>query len=136
VDLCLDAGVNLVDTANVYSAGQSEEIVGQVMKGRWERALIATKVRMPMGKGANDHRGQYFGGEERTAFAQDVESGLEFDTGAHAHVEHGKDGQRAGEQRSGERAEELAGPGAKACGPPRRATGRSSSRRVSLPAAA
>ncbi|GAB2998206.1 aldo/keto reductase [Amycolatopsis acidiphila] len=54
VDLCLDAGVNLIDTANVYSGGLSEEIVGQVMRGRWDRALIATKARMPMGKGAND----------------------------------------------------------------------------------
>jgi aryl-alcohol dehydrogenase-like predicted oxidoreductase len=54
VELCLDAGVNLIDTANVYSSGLSEEIVGQVMKGRWDRALIATKARMPMGTGPND----------------------------------------------------------------------------------
>ena len=54
VDLCLDAGVNLVDTANVYSGGVSEEIVGQVLSGRWDRTLIATKARMPMGDGPND----------------------------------------------------------------------------------
>ncbi|TNC24902.1 aldo/keto reductase [Amycolatopsis alkalitolerans] len=54
VDLCLDAGVNLIDTANVYSDGLSEEIVGEVMRGRRDRALIATKARMPMGKGIND----------------------------------------------------------------------------------
>jgi aryl-alcohol dehydrogenase-like predicted oxidoreductase len=54
VDLCLDAGVNLIDTANVYSSGLSEEIVGQVMKSRWDRALIATKARMSMGTGPND----------------------------------------------------------------------------------
>jgi aryl-alcohol dehydrogenase-like predicted oxidoreductase len=54
IDLCLDAGVNLIDTANVYSGGLSEEIVGQAMKGRWNRALVATKARMPMGDGPND----------------------------------------------------------------------------------
>jgi aryl-alcohol dehydrogenase-like predicted oxidoreductase len=54
VDRCLDAGVNLIDTADVYSGGLSEEIVGEVMRGRWDRALLATKVRMPMGRGPND----------------------------------------------------------------------------------
>jgi aryl-alcohol dehydrogenase-like predicted oxidoreductase len=54
LDLCLDAGVNLVDTANVYSDGLSEEIVGEVLQGRRERTLLATKLRMPMGDGPND----------------------------------------------------------------------------------
>jgi aryl-alcohol dehydrogenase-like predicted oxidoreductase len=55
VDIALDAGVNLVDTANVYSDGLSEEIVGEVMAdGRRERALVATKARFPMGDGPND----------------------------------------------------------------------------------
>ncbi|HEX6352577.1 aldo/keto reductase [Actinophytocola sp.] len=54
IDRALDAGVNLIDTANVYSLGLSEEIIGQAMKGRWHRALIATKARMPMGDGVND----------------------------------------------------------------------------------
>jgi aryl-alcohol dehydrogenase-like predicted oxidoreductase len=54
IDRCLDAGVNLVDTADVYSAGLSEEIVGTAMKGRWDKALVSTKVRMPMGRGPND----------------------------------------------------------------------------------
>jgi aryl-alcohol dehydrogenase-like predicted oxidoreductase len=54
LDLCLDAGVNLVDTANVYSEGLSEEIVGEIVQGRRERLLLATKVRMPMGDGPND----------------------------------------------------------------------------------
>ncbi|HWC84383.1 MAG TPA: aldo/keto reductase [Pseudonocardiaceae bacterium] len=54
IDLCLDAGVNLIDTANVYSGGLSEEIVGQAMKGRWNRSLVATKARMSMGSGPND----------------------------------------------------------------------------------
>ena len=53
VDRALDAGVNLVDTADVYSDGVSEEIVGEVLKGRKE-VLVATKVRFPMGPGPND----------------------------------------------------------------------------------
>ncbi|HEX2375499.1 MAG TPA: aldo/keto reductase [Actinomycetota bacterium] len=54
VDQCLDAGVNLIDTANVYSGGLSEEIVGQVLEGRRDQVLVATKARMPMGDGPND----------------------------------------------------------------------------------
>ncbi|MDX6390053.1 MAG: hypothetical protein QOJ73_1116 [Streptosporangiaceae bacterium] len=54
VDLCLEAGVNLIDTADVYSDGLSEEIVGQVLHGRRDEVLVATKVRMAMGPGPND----------------------------------------------------------------------------------
>ncbi len=54
VDQCLEAGVNLIDTADVYSGGLSEEIVGEVLDGRRDAALIATKVRMTMGAGPND----------------------------------------------------------------------------------
>jgi len=56
IDMALDAGVNLVDTADVYSAGLSEEIIGEVLDaaGRRDRVLLATKARMPMGDGAND----------------------------------------------------------------------------------
>jgi aryl-alcohol dehydrogenase-like predicted oxidoreductase len=54
LDLCLDAGVNIVDTANVYSKGQSEEILGDALEGRRNRLLIATKARFPMGSGPND----------------------------------------------------------------------------------
>jgi aryl-alcohol dehydrogenase-like predicted oxidoreductase len=54
IDLCLDCGVNLVDTANVYSGGLSEEVLGAAIKGRRDRVLIATKARMPMGDGPND----------------------------------------------------------------------------------
>ncbi len=56
VDMCLDAGINLYDTANVYNAGVSEEILGDVLKenGRRQKALIATKVRFKMGDGPND----------------------------------------------------------------------------------
>jgi aryl-alcohol dehydrogenase-like predicted oxidoreductase len=54
VDMCLDAGVNLIDTADVYSGGLAEEILGQVLRGRRDRVLVATKVRMAMGSGPND----------------------------------------------------------------------------------
>src|SRR3954447_25993966 len=54
LDLSLGAGVNLIDTANVYSEGYSEEIVGQIIRGRRDRALVATKARMSMGEGPND----------------------------------------------------------------------------------
>ena len=54
IDLCLDAGVNLIDTADVYSAGVSEELVGQALVGRRDRVLLATKARMPMVEGHND----------------------------------------------------------------------------------
>jgi aryl-alcohol dehydrogenase-like predicted oxidoreductase len=54
IDMALDAGVNLIDTADIYSVGASEEIVGQALEGRRDRVLIATKARFPMGRGAND----------------------------------------------------------------------------------
>src|SRR5919197_6235673 len=54
IDMCLDAGVNLIDTADVYSGGLSEEIVGQALKSRRDDVLLATKARMPMGNGPND----------------------------------------------------------------------------------
>ena len=54
VDMCLDAGVNLFDTADMYSDGASEEILGQAISGRRDRLLLATKARMPVGEGPND----------------------------------------------------------------------------------
>jgi len=54
LDMCLDAGVNLIDTADVYSQGMSEEILGEALSGRRERLLIATKARFRMGDGPND----------------------------------------------------------------------------------
>jgi aryl-alcohol dehydrogenase-like predicted oxidoreductase len=55
IDLCLDAGVNLIDTADVYSAGASEEIIGQALGGKRKGGvLIATKARFAMGDGPND----------------------------------------------------------------------------------
>jgi aryl-alcohol dehydrogenase-like predicted oxidoreductase len=54
IDMCLDAGVNLIDTADVYSGGLSEEITGEVLAGRRDKVLLSTKVRMPMGNSPND----------------------------------------------------------------------------------
>jgi aryl-alcohol dehydrogenase-like predicted oxidoreductase len=55
IDLCIDAGVNLIDTADVYSSGASEEIIGEALGGkRKSGVLIATKARFPMGDGPND----------------------------------------------------------------------------------
>ena len=54
IDRALDAGVTLIDTADIYSQGLAEEIVGAALAGRRERALIATKARFRMGDGAND----------------------------------------------------------------------------------
>jgi aryl-alcohol dehydrogenase-like predicted oxidoreductase len=53
LDRCIDAGVNLIDTADVYSDGASEEIVGEIVKGRREDLLLATKCRFGTEPGAN-----------------------------------------------------------------------------------
>jgi aryl-alcohol dehydrogenase-like predicted oxidoreductase len=54
VDICLEAGINLFDTADVYSDGASEEVLGQAIKGRREAVLISTKTSLPIGEGPND----------------------------------------------------------------------------------
>ncbi|MBS7457155.1 aldo/keto reductase [Coralloluteibacterium stylophorae] len=54
VDLCLEAGANLFDTADVYSDGASEEILGAALAGRRDRALISTKTGLRLGDGPND----------------------------------------------------------------------------------
>ena len=55
IDLCLDHGVNLIDTADVYSNGASEEIIGEALGGKRPKGvLIASKARFPMGEGPND----------------------------------------------------------------------------------
>lgn len=54
LDRCLDAGVNLIDTADVYSGGFAEEITGEIITGRRGSLLLSTKVRMAMGPGPND----------------------------------------------------------------------------------
>ncbi|MDE3240147.1 MAG: aldo/keto reductase [Paracoccaceae bacterium] len=60
VDCCLDAGVNLFDTANMYSTGLSEEILGEVLDGRRDRVLISSKARMRIGDGPNDEGSSRF----------------------------------------------------------------------------
>lgn len=54
IDICLERGVNFFDTANVYSQGASEEILGAALKGKREQAIISTKATFKMGEGAND----------------------------------------------------------------------------------
>jgi aryl-alcohol dehydrogenase-like predicted oxidoreductase len=54
LDIALEAGVNIVDTADIYSFGRSEEILGEATKGRRNRVLIATKAYAPMNVGPND----------------------------------------------------------------------------------
>lgn len=54
VDICLDAGVNFFDTADVYSSGLSEEILGKAIAGRRNRVLISSKATFSMGEGPND----------------------------------------------------------------------------------
>jgi len=54
IDLALDAGVNMLDTANVYSQGASEAIVGEALGDKRDGVLIATKARFRMGDGPND----------------------------------------------------------------------------------
>jgi len=54
IEMALDAGVNLIDTADVYSQGAAEEILGRALNGRRDQVLVATKARFPMGDGPND----------------------------------------------------------------------------------
>jgi aryl-alcohol dehydrogenase-like predicted oxidoreductase len=66
----LEGGVNFVDTADVYSDGQSEEIVGKALKGRRDDVVLATKVHGPMGEGQNEH------GNSRLWIVREVENSL------------------------------------------------------------
>ncbi|HEU5076617.1 MAG TPA: aldo/keto reductase, partial [Polyangiaceae bacterium] len=54
VDVCLEAGVNLFDTADIYSTGASEEVLGEAIRGRRAEVLISTKASFSMGPGPND----------------------------------------------------------------------------------
>ena len=54
VDICLDAGLTMFDTADVYSRGLSEQILGQAIAGRRDRVIISTKATFRMGDGPND----------------------------------------------------------------------------------
>src|SRR5579863_2604836 len=54
VDVCIDAGINLFDTADGYSDGASELILGRAVKDKRDRVLISTKAYFPTGDGPND----------------------------------------------------------------------------------
>jgi aryl-alcohol dehydrogenase-like predicted oxidoreductase len=54
VDLCLEGGINFFDTANVYSSGASEQVLGGAIKGRRDKVLLSTKAAFTMGDGPND----------------------------------------------------------------------------------
>src|SRR5437867_4005707 len=68
----LDEGVNFVDTANVYSAGESEEIVGKALKGRRDDVVLATKFHAPMGEDTSPNRR----GTSRRWIVEEVEHSL------------------------------------------------------------
>ena len=59
VDAAFDDGINFFDTADVYGAGQSEEFLGKALKGRRNKAIIATKFGMKMGEGKEGARPEY-----------------------------------------------------------------------------
>ena len=54
IDVCLDTGVNLFDTADVYSDGESESILGEALRGRRDQVIVSTKVTLRSGPGPND----------------------------------------------------------------------------------
>jgi aryl-alcohol dehydrogenase-like predicted oxidoreductase len=54
IQMAIDAGVNLIDTADIYSDGASEELIGEALEGRRDKVLIASKARFPTGDGPND----------------------------------------------------------------------------------
>jgi aryl-alcohol dehydrogenase-like predicted oxidoreductase len=54
IDICLDAGVNMFDTADVYSEGVSEEVLGKAIKGRRDKAILCTKATFQTGPGPNE----------------------------------------------------------------------------------
>ncbi|MGA8405886.1 MAG: aldo/keto reductase, partial [Candidatus Acidiferrales bacterium] len=54
VDICLDAGVNMFDTADIYHGGHSEEILGKAIGRRRDKVLISTKATFKMGPGPNE----------------------------------------------------------------------------------
>ncbi|MET7426680.1 aldo/keto reductase [Dactylosporangium sp. NPDC005555] len=70
IHAALDQGINFVDTADMYSAGESEEIVGKALSGRRDDVVLATKVHFPMGEGPNR------GGNSRRWIVREVEDSL------------------------------------------------------------
>ncbi|WP_085025628.1 aldo/keto reductase [Ensifer aridi] len=70
VDICLEAGVNLFDTADVYSDGASEEVLGAAIEGRRDEVILSTKISLPMGGGPNE------AGSSRSRLIKGVENAL------------------------------------------------------------
>src|SRR5882724_2901495 len=54
VDICLEAGLTMFDSADVYSGGLAEEILGQAIKGRRDKVIVSTKGTFRFGPGPND----------------------------------------------------------------------------------
>ncbi|HEX4461042.1 MAG TPA: aldo/keto reductase, partial [Polyangia bacterium] len=71
VDVCLDHGVSMFDTADVYSNGLAEEILGHAIAGKRQRVLVSTKTTFPMGDGPNDY------GSSRFHIVDEVDKALE-----------------------------------------------------------
>ncbi|RKP43843.1 aldo/keto reductase [Trinickia fusca] len=71
VDICLDAGLTLFDTADVYSDGASEQVLGEAIKGRRNSVLISTKASLPTGDGPND------AGSSRSRLIRAVDAALQ-----------------------------------------------------------
>jgi len=70
VDICLDAGVTLFDTADVYSNGESERVLGAALHGRRDRVMVATKIGLPTGEGPNE------AGSSRARLTAGIENAL------------------------------------------------------------
>ena len=87
VDVCLDHGLTMFDSADVYSAGLAEQILGAAIAGRRNRVLISTKVTFPLGDGPNDY------GSSRQHILEAVEGSLKRLGAAHIDVLqlHGQD---------------------------------------------
>jgi aryl-alcohol dehydrogenase-like predicted oxidoreductase len=75
-DRSIERGMNLVDTANVYSEGRSEELVGEWVKGKQHRVLVATKCRFPMGFGQTEKPGPHDSGLSRKHILEACEASL------------------------------------------------------------
>ena len=70
INHALDMGINMIDTANSYSGGRSEEFIGRALKGKRHKAIIATKVSSRVGEGPN------MGGNSRQHILAEVENSL------------------------------------------------------------